>query len=124
MAAHITKHEPNVRRCLRYGQQLANYAERIQRISGSAPSSASGNDSDNERLLIDHLQSVSPAEVMKMLNFLHIRWTNLNKAGETGNRFLARCLISRQEALLKAVEIQLGKLEWEKCGEFINVADI
>ncbi|VDO08442.1 unnamed protein product [Rodentolepis nana] len=104
LTAHLTKHEPNVRRCLRYGQQLANLAERVQRISGTVSPSST----------IDHLQSVNSSEVMKMLNFLHNRWTNLNRAAESGNRFLASCLISRQEALLRAVEIQLGKLEWEK----------
>ncbi|KAM3178529.1 hypothetical protein ACTXT7_002357 [Hymenolepis weldensis] len=114
LTAHLTKHEPYVRRCLRYGQQLANLAERIKRISGTAPSSTTGNDTDKERLLADHLQSVNSSEVMNMLNFLHNRWTNLNRAAEFGNRFLASCLINRQEALLRAVEIQLAKLEWEK----------
>nr|CUU99015.1 hypothetical transcript [Hymenolepis microstoma] len=114
LTAHLTKHEPNVRRCLRYGQQLMNLAERVQRISGTTPPSSTGKDSDNARLPVDHLQSVNPSEVMKMINFLHNRWTNLNRAAESGNRFLASCLISRQEALLRAVEIQLGKLEWEK----------
>ncbi|VDL29562.1 unnamed protein product [Hymenolepis diminuta] len=114
LTAHLTKHEPYVRRCLRYGQQLANLAERIKRISGTAPSSTTGNDTDKERLLADHLQSVNSSEVMNMLNFLHNRWTNLNRAAESGNRFLANCLINRQEALLRAVEIQLAKLEWEK----------
>ena len=114
MTAHLTKHEPIVRRCLRYGQRLANLAERVQRIMTKTPSSITSDDSDTERLLIEHLQSVKPSEVIKMLSVLHERWINLNKAAEAGNRFLASCLLNRQEALLHGVEIQIKKLEWER----------
>ncbi|KAL5963556.1 Dystrophin isoform E [Taenia solium] len=114
LAAHLAKHEPIFRRCLRYGQRLANLAERVQRISNTTPSSTTGDDSDSERQPIEHLQAVQPGEVMKMLNLLQNRWTNLNRAAAAGNRFLAGCLLNRQEAVLSAVEIQLGKLEWER----------
>ncbi|CDI96945.1 dystrophins A:C:F:G:H [Echinococcus multilocularis] len=114
LTAHLTKHEPMFRRCLRYGQRLANLAEHVQRISNTTPSSTTGDDSDTERQLIDHLQFVQPGEVKKMLSLLQNRWTNLNRAAEAGNRFLAGCLLNRQEAVLSAVEIQLKMLEWER----------
>lgn len=114
MTAHLAKHEPIFRRCLRYGQRLANLAERVQQISNTTPSSTTGDDSDTERQLIEHLQAVQPSEAMKMLNLLQNRWTNLNRAAAAGNRFLAGCLLNRQEAVLSAVEIQLRKLEWER----------
>ncbi|VDK34541.1 unnamed protein product [Taenia asiatica] len=114
LAAHLAKQEPIFCRCLRYGQRLANLAERVQRISNTTPSSTTGDDSDSERQPIEHLQAVQPSEVMKMLNLLQNRWTNLNRAAAAGNRFLAGCLLNRQEAVLSAVEIQLGKLEWER----------
>ncbi|VDM17144.1 unnamed protein product [Hydatigera taeniaeformis] len=114
LTAHLAKHEPVFRRCLRYGQRLANLTEHVQSISNTTPSSTTGDDSDSERQLIEHLQAVQPDEVMKMLNLLQNRWENLNKAAAAGNRFLAGCLLNRQEAVLSAVEVQLRKLEWER----------
>ena len=103
-----------MRRCLRYGQRLANLAEKFQRTSNLTPSTTANDESDIEGSLVEHFQSIKPSEVMQMLNLLNDRWTNLNKAAEAGNRFLASCLLKRQEALLRGVEIQLRKLEWER----------
>ncbi|VDD83299.1 unnamed protein product [Mesocestoides corti] len=114
LTAHLAKHQATVSRCLRYGHRLVNLVERVQRMSATSRSSTSVDEFNNERSPMEHLRSVQSSEVLLMASVLHARWTNLSKATEMGNQFLANCLLKRQEALLRAVEIQLGKLEWEK----------
>ncbi len=104
-------------RSLRYGQRLASLAERIQRVAAvtdAASTDEGDTDDEHQGSSMEHLRSVQPAEVSRMTAVLHDRWTNLNRGASAATQFLASCLLRRQEALLKAVEMHLGQLEWEK----------
>lgn len=117
--AHLTRHQSSISKSIRYGQRLSTLAERLQRSEASLdrPATEDNKDSDDEGMNNDPpsiLRSVRVDEVVRMTALLHERWNHLNKAAGATNQFLASCLLKRQEALLKAVELFLGQLEWEK----------